>query len=235
MSDASRASAVDGGLEEMRGDLLEVAVLAQHAQRLGGAAMQPGAAQHVELVVDRLAHERVRELDRPATAPDAAGAPAAPRPAPPRRRRLSSAAVPASARGSSSRPSTAAAASSSLASSPRRESRTPTAWRTLSGTSSLSASPRSTSSTKNALPSVRACTPRRRRVVAQQRAREFRDVVLGEPAQPDAVERAVALESASAPVSGLRRPSSVSRYVPRISIGAGRCDRSRKLVSNSVP
>ena len=35
---------------------------------------------------------------------------------------------------------------------------------------------------------------RRDRVVAEQRARERRDIVLGEPAQPDAQQRAVALE-----------------------------------------
>ena len=50
-------------LEQLGGDLLQVAVLAQRPQRLRRAAVQARAAQHVELVVDRLAHERVRELE----------------------------------------------------------------------------------------------------------------------------------------------------------------------------
>ena len=54
------------GLEQLSGDLLQVAVLAQRPQRLRGAAVQPRPAQDVELVVDGLAHERVRELEAPA-------------------------------------------------------------------------------------------------------------------------------------------------------------------------
>ena len=77
-----------------------------------------------------------------------------------------------------------------------RERRTPTAWRTLSGTSGVpaSASPRSTSSTKNALPPVRAWTRAATSSSPSSDAGERGDVVLSEPAQPDAVQRAVALE-----------------------------------------
>ena len=52
-----------GGLEQVGGDLLEVAVLAEPGERVRGAPVQPLAAQDVELVEHGLAHERVRELE----------------------------------------------------------------------------------------------------------------------------------------------------------------------------
>ena len=58
-------SSVSGGrrLEQVHGDLLEVPVLAQGGQGLGGTAVNPRAAQDVALFEDRLAHERVRERE----------------------------------------------------------------------------------------------------------------------------------------------------------------------------
>ena len=52
-------------LEQVAGDLLQVAVLAERRQRVGRAAVQAGAAEHVELVEDGVAHERMRELEAP--------------------------------------------------------------------------------------------------------------------------------------------------------------------------
>ena len=49
-------------------DLGEVALLPTRDQGVGGGAVQAGAAQRVEVAVDRLAHERVRELERTALA-----------------------------------------------------------------------------------------------------------------------------------------------------------------------
>ena len=40
-----------------------MAILAERGQRLGRSAVQPGTPQHVQLVENRLAHERVRELE----------------------------------------------------------------------------------------------------------------------------------------------------------------------------
>ena len=54
-----------GGLEQVCGDLVEVAVFAESAERVRGAPVQPLAAEHVELVQDGLAHQRVGELEAP--------------------------------------------------------------------------------------------------------------------------------------------------------------------------
>ena len=55
-----------GALHQVRGDLLEMAVLAEPGERGGGAAVQARAAERVELAQHRLAHERVGELEPPA-------------------------------------------------------------------------------------------------------------------------------------------------------------------------
>ena len=153
-------ASIRGGrrLEQVHRDFLEVVFFAEFGQCVGGASVKPGAAQDVALVEHRLANKRVSELEPPRTgagrnsrarriSSSAASTPSA-----------SSPAVACKARASCSRPRIAAAAISSFASPPMRDKRTPTACRTLSGTTCGpdSASSLNTSSTKNALPSVRA-------------------------------------------------------------------------------
>ena len=213
------------GLEQLGGDLLQVAVLAQRPQRLRGAAVQPRAAQHVELVVDRLAHERVRELEAPA----GRGAPQQPRAQHLVERRLGGGGLERRGAGQRARVElepehrgggqqlVGGLARAATAGRRPRGARSP-------GTSGLSASPRSTCSAKNALPSVRACTcaaKRRPTSVALEAAsmrlspgsssRARAAMSSSRPLSPTRSSVPSRCSSASAPVSGLWRPSSVSR------------------------
>ena len=82
-----RAAGV-GGLEQVGGDLLEVAALAEPGERVRGAAVQPLAAQHVELVrAPPRARARARTRSAAASPRAGAAARAAPRRARPPRRR----------------------------------------------------------------------------------------------------------------------------------------------------
>ena len=238
-SATSRASAARRRLEQVGGDLLEVAVLAQRAQRLGRAAVQARAAQHVELVVDRLAHERVRELEAAAAA---AAGPQQPRAQDlverglgggglERRRCLQRARVelePEHRRGGEQLVGGVA--------EPREPDADGVAHALRHAPAPVSASPRRTSSTKNALPSVRACTRAATLVVAEQRrgrARRRRPR-RGRAARCGRARRRAGDRRARRSAGCGGRARCRGRCRGRAA-APGRAERSRKLVSSSVP
>ena len=61
------AASVRGGrrLEQVHRDFLEVVFFAKFGEGVSGASVKPRAAQDVALVENRLANERVRELEPP--------------------------------------------------------------------------------------------------------------------------------------------------------------------------
>ena len=220
-------------LEEMHGDLLEVAVLSQLGQGRGRALVKPGAAQGVAFVVDRLAHERVGELE--AVRPGGG----AQEPAPEEfvERRLD---------GRGPKPGGCLQGPGVVLEAEDRgcgdelvrvlaHARQPDADSVADAFRHL-LRPRlrqlraSTSSTKNAFPLVRACT-RARDLVAPNSERASAATSSGvSPRRSTRSSAPLALSSASAQVNGVWRPSSVSRYVPSTRIGPLRLERSRKLV-----
>ena len=234
--------------EEVAGELGGVRVVVAAVQldeRLPGAAVQELAPHRRRPAVQRLADERVRELDRSPAArrPRSGGLPRAPR----RARSASSSgarcATAASAPRSNCWPSTLASMSASPVRSSRRASRRSTSWRTPSGTpiraSSGAAPRRSTHGTveRVGVGEVAQHLDDEERVAAGllaggSRSRSGGAVrVVSAMSSPTACSSRPERRIRSSRCSRLRSTSvsascgacgrSVSRYVPRMSSGAG--------------